>query len=570
MAVLAHATSTLIYPFQHDLDRPSPKQTDQRPPQEMEHDQRTDWPDRMRLLETRWEPWWLRKERQGLLERSLDDTFFFLPYVRALLFPETSPLNKDDSSEHPRRTIERVRRRLQGSLAEWAENLGPGGVQRMTLRPDALGFRECTIVPGNGGMSAQTAAIEWIDALLFPQRTGFLLIRISAPSGIDSASFADLLYLSCMVHPPNLEFSLPRWEASVGGETVRFVLRDMCESLVAGMNKHGAAEELSTRCRLTIRQDLAWLADHPGSIRYVFTPEGQTYGTRLRHFTLACLAQLEPGWTTDPLETRIDLQKYFETPGDWLAHELATMTSFADPAFRPRRDELSSTFASVRYRYWENWSLLGVREGVAAVGEYASDWTENKQPAIFDADYLPLYLLTLYQDIRLSVLAGEIQSRTTDPAHELDQANRYLDELLTFRNYYWFVEPTSLPQGIALYTLFQRSLGLPTLFASIRDELVELQSYFNSRVSEQNRKVSEKNQKQLDRIQHWGLRFALASLAISFLSLLVAGISAWADYHTFVTPPDQQFRLPDPPVPAAPLRAPIDPKAVPDSQRLAR
>jgi hypothetical protein len=58
----------LIYPFRHALGG---KQRSSR----------------LRRLVERWRPWLSRLDRDNL-KHALDDTYFFLPYIRKLLFPE--------------------------------------------------------------------------------------------------------------------------------------------------------------------------------------------------------------------------------------------------------------------------------------------------------------------------------------------------------------------------------------------------------------------------------------------------------------------------------------------------
>ncbi|GAB4444676.1 MAG: hypothetical protein OHK0015_46230 [Chloroflexi bacterium OHK40] len=70
---LSEHYTLLIYPFIHDLTP-------------------TRRAERLRALAPRWRPWWSRLD-QAAMTRALDDSYFFLPYVRELLFPETSSLH---------------------------------------------------------------------------------------------------------------------------------------------------------------------------------------------------------------------------------------------------------------------------------------------------------------------------------------------------------------------------------------------------------------------------------------------------------------------------------------------
>lgn len=50
---------------------------------------------RLHALNDRWQPWWGRLEEKAL-QHALDDTHFFLPYIRELFFPETTRLRPAD------------------------------------------------------------------------------------------------------------------------------------------------------------------------------------------------------------------------------------------------------------------------------------------------------------------------------------------------------------------------------------------------------------------------------------------------------------------------------------------
>src|SRR4051794_17239677 len=43
----------------------------------------------------RWAPWWDRLREDGEVRDGVDATFYFLPYVRSLLFPETDLLDRE-------------------------------------------------------------------------------------------------------------------------------------------------------------------------------------------------------------------------------------------------------------------------------------------------------------------------------------------------------------------------------------------------------------------------------------------------------------------------------------------
>ncbi|MFQ3664049.1 MAG: hypothetical protein SNJ69_16875, partial [Chloroflexaceae bacterium] len=131
-SVITDHYTLLVYPFTHDLAQ-------------------TSRVERLRALATRWRPWWSRLDRAGMT-RALDDTYFFLPYVRELLFPETSSL----------RAAELVRQQSQldeltsGSAASLAARVASDGVLHLTLDLAELApLRDLQITLTRGGANDQ-------------------------------------------------------------------------------------------------------------------------------------------------------------------------------------------------------------------------------------------------------------------------------------------------------------------------------------------------------------------------------------------------------------------------------
>ena len=85
-------------------------------------------PARLVELGQRWVPWWSRLPPERLAQ-ALDDTGFFVPYVRELLFPETGLVQTTDP-ELPGLDASRVAGK---SAAEIARAVPDGAVVRLTL-----------------------------------------------------------------------------------------------------------------------------------------------------------------------------------------------------------------------------------------------------------------------------------------------------------------------------------------------------------------------------------------------------------------------------------------------------
>ena len=122
---------------------------------------------RLRSLSPHWKPWWARMNAK---EQSLawDDTYFFLPQVRELLFPETVAdvpqtfLTPDTFSNL--------------SPEQYAEKVSSDGVLRLTYEPSELAeLNPLKLTFKNYSMPV---TFHWIDLLLFPQNVGFLVLKV--------------------------------------------------------------------------------------------------------------------------------------------------------------------------------------------------------------------------------------------------------------------------------------------------------------------------------------------------------------------------------------------------------
>src|SRR5258707_1242605 len=74
----------------------------------------------------------------GELAEALEGTFFFLPYVRSLLYPETTALRDEPAGDHYAGWVERVRRLTGQGLGALLGELPPNAVLRLTLPGPAL------------------------------------------------------------------------------------------------------------------------------------------------------------------------------------------------------------------------------------------------------------------------------------------------------------------------------------------------------------------------------------------------------------------------------------------------
>jgi hypothetical protein len=247
----------LVYPFRHALS-----------PHELKA--------RLHKLNTRWQPWWRRLDRDEI-KHALDDSYFFLPAIRAMLFSETAHLPASDAAQQVTSADQLARR----STAEFAETLHPDGVLRLTYEPallEALVHLQCEFQRRD----AQRKMVEdfcapfhlrWIDVALFPQQVGFLMLKVeldeTAPT-VDRIN--DFLYYMRLVHPPSLNWHMAHWKQAAVEAPLSFRSRDLVDFLLQGLTE--GPDDLDPTLHAFVSR--LRQGDIPG--RYSAMEAGQVYG----------------------------------------------------------------------------------------------------------------------------------------------------------------------------------------------------------------------------------------------------------------------------------------------------
>ncbi|HZS93898.1 MAG TPA: hypothetical protein VFA78_03810 [Chloroflexota bacterium] len=450
----------LIYPFRHAVSGSRREQL-------------------LRSLDGGWTPWWNRFERSQL-ERAVDSTYFFLPFVREKLFPEINTFSLLGSSGWN----DDVQRLLaQKRPAAIGRTVSPDATLRLTctrdrleqLRPLRLEFRDAD--KGEARFSTEFE-LCWVDAILFPHRIGFLVFKVKLPAAdLTVRKVADFLYYIRLVHPPRLGWMMADWVSGIGGSEKRRKTRQIVEFFLQDL-------AVSVPYR---RPAVMGSSSVPRQLSYSLTDEGQSYGQNLRLYTYVRFPEqpstLQPsasGATTlaedslgvplasDPDPALIDRVLY----------ELATCADLNAPDQAPHPAYVEHIMKENSIAIWKNWQALTLQDNVVFLGIISTRFTKDYLPENIEMDYLPLYLLAFYQRQRLIVLSGELQRSTSKLYRNLRDARSLWREFIAFRNHYWFSEVTGGVQGTRLYKNFQSSLNIPCLYEEVSEEIAEIQDYY--------------------------------------------------------------------------------------------
>jgi hypothetical protein len=392
------------------------------------------------------------------LARHLDDTFFFLPYIRELLFPDVPawPTAPKDIGAWRKKLLT-----LQ--TAQILAKTPQDALVRLTLDESLLkAHNPFTLVVPEDASKPLTFNIEWVDLLLFPLDVGFLVLKIStADPKIEADRVNDLLYYLSMLFAPSVDMKVAAWRSA---ECVELEGRHFVEFLLQGWTTFRSPTVTS----LTEFADA--ILTQPASKQYTLGPDGETHGDRYRLFTFLALPaeEVENGLTAP-----------FESAWNRRLYEIATLTKLDNPAFHPSQDVVDEFGEAVISR-WLNWRAAALPEHAVFLAR-SERFTLNTLSRNVESDYLNLYLLSLFLKMRLSFFFADLVQRNPSLLRNLFAARRISKNFIRFQNEFWFPEVTHKPQGGYLYGRFQAIWRNEALYSELNLQIQNLVSHLEQR-----------------------------------------------------------------------------------------
>ncbi len=477
---LHHHYSILLYPFQHDL---TGKPTTTKGASQAVSAQLAS---RYQALQGLWEPWWRRVEGQpGGIVGALDDTFFFLPYARNLIFPEVTAL----AEVTPDRQANELSEKIARPLDQWVKNLHEcqeDGVVRLTCSEQRLReFHSMHLcVQRDASVEYETDfEVDWIDVFLFPQQIGFLAIKIHLPDpDADIDKFKSLMDTMEKVHPPHTGWVLPTLEARALAARP-FPVRLWIEFLLQGFVSDAPVN----------RTMLKFMEELDESKCYTNRDFAQVYGATMTQFNYACINA--GGKSAMPTK---DFRQ--------LLYELCADARFDLPDHRPDRLYYNKVMETSLIAIWDNWTGLSLADRTIFLGRVATDFTLTALPHNIEADYLPVFLYVMFQKIWLSKRFGDAKREGNRLSTNMRKARQLWEDFLLFQSSYWFPELTYKPQGIHLYRRFRDALNVGALYAQLQEQIRELRSHYE-------RKGEERLSNMVTVLTIGGLLLALVGIA---------------------------------------------------------
>jgi hypothetical protein len=457
-----NAYAVLIYPFRHEVSG-------------------AERADRLERLGACWLPWWTRFG-EGAVKSALDDTLFFLPYVRELLFPELGIDWQAPETTIPVPISERLLSLTPGAMAA----LPADALLRLSFNPDHL--KELNHITldlqrkdGEGRLLESFSfpfELCWVDVTLFPQNVGFLSLKVRLDDKSPSvAHLRDFLRLIRLVHPPRVDWLLASWKGKTEAGDFSFAGRDLVDYLLQGLA--GSLAGIEPNLMAYINQ----LAESSPGHRYTESAHGKTYGQIFNLFAFGLLKQ-PAGPLAGPAEATVEPQaqaSLFDSPTNEALYELATCTNSANPDFVPARIYLEQLWSRSLFSRWENWKALVLNDNAVFLAMRDTGFTRYALGQNVENDYLHLYLLTLYQKVRMSLMVGEQMMRDSQLHQNLKKARQLWNSFLAFQDHFWFREATRSRQGTDLYHHFQEALDVIALHQQMSAQVRELQEHYEGK-----------------------------------------------------------------------------------------
>jgi hypothetical protein len=406
---------------------------------------------RLEALDARWEPWWARL-KDPELAGALEDTSFFLPYVRGVLFPETALLPDDPPEEDCADWVARARRWGDCGLRTFGRLVPPDSVLRLTCRePARAALSRFTLVPhrASAGRAEIPAHLDWVDAVLFPTGVGFLLLKVRLRA--ERPGLAALIDLNgglrTLLRAPAPSWKLPVLRFAGGQGETR--VRGLMDTLTAGM---GQAPGSPVAPLVSLG---------PGGSG---AGAGRGYGGACFVVSYACAdlggaaaRRLGPG--------------AFATAEDRVLFEYAAClglgTSVHNPAWVPSEEQAERFRRENRLALWRCWKGMVLKESLVFLGTADLPYNRRALPHNVEGDYLPLYVFTLHQKFQLFTFANSLMGEVARPEGGLRGARELLGRYVAFRNRYWLSEVTQKPQGGELYRKLQQGLEVDRLHEAV-------------------------------------------------------------------------------------------------------
>jgi hypothetical protein len=252
----------------------------------------------LEFLDGRWRPW-LHRLTDDDRRNAIDDSYYFLPHVRELLYPELTGranvgLDIPDQQKEAQRLgalgLIDFLRHLNSADALADENV----LVRLTLSSELCSaFKRIHLRSDVVKIADIELHLKWCDLFLFPQNVGFLTLAMECDGQVNVEEFNDLIYHASLIHPPKIDWQLADWcFEQASSADIRCTGRTFVDFLLQGLSDQAGAKDNS------LDEFVQRNESTKGITRYSLTEVGQIYGQYFRRYVYGRMS--ESGSLSEP------------------------------------------------------------------------------------------------------------------------------------------------------------------------------------------------------------------------------------------------------------------------------
>lgn len=399
----------------------------------------------------KWDSWICRLKDKDQIINALDSTYFYLPFIKNILFPEFRDLN------HKNPSIDKIlkkKKTLQESNVlnkhKVSNNIYKNSkIVHLTLNEDILNSISKFEIYDSKKTDSLRANFEWIDLVLFSQGIGFILLKTKLDKSNNNISnLFELNDKFSIIEKPFLDFVLPNLRIKSKTELIntKLLLKFLLEEVLKEK-----------------------------SMEYLNNETASIYGEHFYLYSYGSISIDETDTEADPDYLKNRLYEYATNAkfGSSVTKECTSVPS----------DNWKEEVLKNRISLWSNWSGVALKKQIVFLANTNDVFTQNYLPNNLEYDYLSMYVLALYQKIRLynyneNIIRNELKVRDRYKA-----ILKLHESFVEFKNYFWFYEITKKPQGIYLFDKISKALDTKPSFELVSSEIKELSSYYETKIS---------------------------------------------------------------------------------------
>jgi hypothetical protein len=431
-------------------------------------------------------PWrhWLCRVSRSNLGKAFDYSYFFVPSVRKLLFPElTGWEGREQHAPSYDNQISVKALRAAFTDGDPARHFAETAT-RLTWtspRPWLATDMELRLSPN----VSVAFSVEWVDVLLLPQHVGVLLIKVTVDQPLtlsDAANFVRTV--KKRVFRRRLSVAVPTFHLHDGTSTNwTNILDEVFHRLVSPEPKWDG-------------QTIA-----------------ETFGTNFRFIAL-CGVPREASEHDTP----------FDDAAEQACFALATGHAGDNEIDRYSHIGLAELRERSMLNTWANWRVLAF-DGSLSIAMLSGnpDLDRNMRTCseITEWAYSLLHALLIGQQVRLHQLTARIRATPSTLRSAVEHTKAAEQEIVKFRRLLWYEQCSHAPLGLQLYALLRAELRLPGMSDALREELTIIKSRIDAEADEIKIRASERTTSVIEFLTVVGIPLGL------FIALAQPLINTW-------------------------------------------